>query len=62
MAVRLPDQRVVLQDGTAISFDIDPLPKEMLMRGMDAVAMTLEHAAAIRAFELRYRDAAPWYG
>lgn len=36
------------------------LPTDMLVRGILAVAATLEHAPAIEAFEHRYYDEHPW--
>lgn len=47
-------------DGQTLRFDIDPLHKEMLLRGLDAVGMSLTHAADIHAFESRYLQANPW--
>jgi 3-isopropylmalate/(R)-2-methylmalate dehydratase small subunit len=47
-------------DGQTLHFDIDPLHKEMLLRGLDAVGMSLTHAQAIRDFEERYLASNPW--
>jgi 3-isopropylmalate/(R)-2-methylmalate dehydratase small subunit len=47
-------------DGQTLRFDIDPLHQEMLLRGLDAVGMSLIHAADIQAFEARYLQANPW--
>jgi 3-isopropylmalate/(R)-2-methylmalate dehydratase small subunit len=47
-------------DGQTLRFDIDPLHQEMLMRGLDAVGMSLIHAADIQAFEARHLQANPW--
>jgi 3-isopropylmalate/(R)-2-methylmalate dehydratase small subunit len=47
-------------DGQTLRFDIDPLHQEMLLRGLDAVGMSLTHAPDIHAFEARYLQANPW--
>ena len=58
--VDLPTQTITTQPGEAIAFAFDPLHKDMLVRGLDAVATTLEHAEAIRGFEQRYYADQPW--
>lgn len=47
-------------DGQTLRFDIDPLHKAMLLRGLDAVGMSLTHAPDIHAFETHYLAANPW--
>jgi 3-isopropylmalate/(R)-2-methylmalate dehydratase small subunit len=47
-------------DGQTLRFDIDPLHQQMLLRGMDAVGMSLSHAPDIHAFEARYLLSNPW--
>jgi 3-isopropylmalate/(R)-2-methylmalate dehydratase small subunit len=47
-------------DGQTLRFEIDPLHQEMLLRGLDAVGMSLTHAPDIQAFESRYLPANPW--
>ena len=47
-------------DGQTLRFDIDPLNQEMLLRGLDAVGMSLTHAPVIHAFEALYLQANPW--
>ncbi len=47
-------------DDQTLHFDIDPLHKEMLLRGLDAVGMSLTHAQDIRHFEERYAASNPW--
>jgi 3-isopropylmalate/(R)-2-methylmalate dehydratase small subunit len=43
-----------------LRFELDPLHKEMLLHGLDAVGMSLTHAQDIREFETRYHAAYPW--
>ena len=61
LTLDLPSQSLhTTGDGQTLHFDIDPLHKEMLLRGLDAVGMSLTHAQAIRDFETRYLAATPW--
>ena len=56
----LPAQEIHLPDGEIISFDIDPFRKDCYIRGLDDIGLTLEHAADIRNFEEKRRQATPW--
>ena len=47
-------------DGIQLRFDFDPLRRHMLLEGLDAVGLTLQHAADIRLFEQRYFQRQPW--
>lgn len=47
-------------DGRVLFFDIDSLHREMLLRGLDAVGITLSHAESIRTFEQAYHAQHPW--
>jgi 3-isopropylmalate/(R)-2-methylmalate dehydratase small subunit len=47
-------------DGQTLRFEIDPLHQEMLLRGLDAVGMSLTHAPDIHVFEARHLLANPW--
>ena len=52
--VNIDEQRVVLHtdlEELAFHFDVDPVVKDHLIRGLDDIAMTLEHADRIEAFE-----------
>lgn len=42
-------------------FDISPLRKDALVRGLDAIGTTLDDTAAIRAFEQQHFAANPWF-
>lgn len=54
--VDLDEQRIVLHLGeeVAFHFDLDATVKSHLMHGLDEIALTLEHAEAISAFESRH--------
>ena len=60
LTVDLARQVVIRPDGEEISFNVDPLRKHLLLNGMDDIGQTMEHAAAIDAFETRERAAQPW--
>ncbi|HWI83311.1 3-isopropylmalate dehydratase small subunit [Ramlibacter sp.] len=47
-------------DGRELRFEIDPLRRDMLLRGLDAVGLTLQYADDIRRFERDHLAAQPW--
>ncbi|HET6472507.1 MAG TPA: 3-isopropylmalate dehydratase small subunit [Pseudomonadales bacterium] len=60
VTVDLPSQTVQLADGTRFAFAIDADRKECLVKGLDDIGLTLQHAEQIRAFEARHRAERPW--
>ena len=60
MTIDLDSQIVVGPDGAQDRFAVDPFRKECLLRGRDEIALTLEHEAAIAAYESRRRTEFPW--
>ena len=58
--IDLPNQTVIAPDGNLHGFDISPLRKDRLVRGIDDIDVTLEYRDAIEAFETRRRAAIPW--
>jgi 3-isopropylmalate/(R)-2-methylmalate dehydratase small subunit len=60
LVVDLQAQRIEAPGLAAIGFEIDPFRKDCLLRGLDDIGLTLQHADAIRAFEDRHRQFAPW--
>jgi 3-isopropylmalate/(R)-2-methylmalate dehydratase small subunit len=54
------EAEIVTALGLQLAFDIDPLRRDMLMRGLDAIGSTLQHADAIRAFQDAHLAANPW--
>jgi 3-isopropylmalate/(R)-2-methylmalate dehydratase small subunit len=60
LEVDLPTQAIITPGGEHIAFDIDPFRKDCLLRGLDDIGLTLQHADAIRDYEARRRDEAPW--
>jgi 3-isopropylmalate/(R)-2-methylmalate dehydratase small subunit len=50
----------VLEVASTFTFQIPPLQREMLLRGLDAVDFTLTFETDIDAFQARDRVARPW--
>jgi len=53
ITVDLAEQQIRLTSGKAIAFAIDPDDRRTLMEGLDDIARTLRHEAAITRFEAR---------
>ena len=60
ITIDLPAQTVIAPDGSAHHFDINPLRKDRLIRGLDDIDVTLAHLPAIEAFEAERRASFPW--
>lgn len=60
LTVDLGNQTVSAPDGTQSRFEIDPFRKDGLYRGLDAIGLTLQHEAAITAYEHRRKTEVPW--
>src|SRR5882757_5361331 len=60
MTIDLPSQALIAPDQTAHAFDISPLRKDRLVRGIDDIDVTLQYRDAIEGFEARRRAAIPW--
>ena len=58
--VNLAAQTVATPDGTTYRFDIDPFRKDCLYKGLDAIGLSLQHDAAIAAYEKRRISETPW--
>ena len=60
ITIDLPNQTVIAPDGKLHGFDISPLRKDRLVRGIDDIDVTLEYRDAIEAFERGRRAAVAW--
>ena len=60
LEVDLPAQTIRTPDQGEIAFEVDGFRKDCLIRGLDDIGLTLQHADAIRAFEAQRREQAPW--
>ncbi len=59
-SVDLEAQTVTTPAGTTVNFDIDPVRKSNLLKGLDDIAVSLQHEAHITAFEEKQKVALPW--
>jgi len=60
LTVDLPAQTITTPGGESIPFEVDAFRKHCLLEGLDDIALTLQHADEIRAYEERRRNEAPW--
>ena len=60
LTVSLEDQLITDDQGLSIPFAIDPFRRECLLLGLDDIALTLKHVAALDTFEVQH-DQALWY-
>jgi 3-isopropylmalate dehydratase small subunit len=58
--VDLEQQTVVAPSGRVFTFEIDENRKNKLLKGLDAIGETLEHAADIDTYESKRALARPW--
>ena len=59
-SVDLEAQTVTAPSGKPFRFEIDPGRKEKLLKGLDAIGETLQHAGDIDVYEARRALAQPW--
>lgn len=60
ITIDLPNQLLTAPDQTAHWFEISPLRKDRLVRGIDDIDVTLQHSDAIESFEAKRRATLPW--
>ena len=60
LTVDLPNQAVTGPDGKNHRFEIEPLSKRRLLKGLDEIAHTKEYTSAIREFEDGQKKSFPW--
>lgn len=61
LVIDLEAQEIRLQDGSAVSFDVDPHRKRTLLLGLDEIGIILaDDIDDIQAFEARQRESSPW--
>ncbi|HEX2198103.1 MAG TPA: 3-isopropylmalate dehydratase small subunit [Burkholderiales bacterium] len=60
LTVDLEKQEVVAPEGTRHAFQVDAFYREMLLKGVDELGLTLSLESEIGAFERRYAEAFPW--
>jgi 3-isopropylmalate/(R)-2-methylmalate dehydratase small subunit len=60
ITVNLKDGLVITPDGETYSFEMATEDREMLMEGLDAIAVTMKRDDEILAFQARDRLQRPW--
>ena len=60
LTIDLPGETVTAPDRTTHRFEISALRKDRLVRGIDDIDVTLDHNAAIEAFEAQRAERRPW--
>ncbi len=60
LTVDLERQVVVRPDGEEIAFEIDPLRRHLLLKGLDDIGQTLQRADAIDRFEQKRASEQSW--
>ncbi len=60
LTIDLERQLIQRVDGDDIAFEVDSFRKHCLLNGLDDIGLTLQEADAIRAFEKRWQQQAPW--
>ncbi len=60
IAVDLEAQQLKVAENGVIPFEVDAFRKHCLLDGLDDIGLTLQHVDAIKAYEARRRQEAPW--
>ena len=60
VSVDLEAQTVVSPSGKTFAFQIDPVRKEKMLKGLDAIGETLQHGGDIDVFESKRAISQPW--
>lgn len=60
LTVDLEAREIRAADGRSWAFEIDDFRRNNLLKGLDEIGRTLEHADDIRAYETRRAQEAPW--
>ncbi len=60
LTVDLERQVVVRPNGEELRFEIDPFRRHLLLNGLDDIGQTMQHAAAIDAYEARQHAERGW--
>ncbi len=58
--IDLEQKKVISASGTSYDFEVDEFRKHCLLNGLDDIGLTLQHADAIRQYESKRKQEAPW--
>jgi len=60
LRVDLAAQQITTPEQEVIGFEVDAFRKDCLIKGLDDIGLTLQHADTIRRYEEKRRLEAPW--
>jgi 3-isopropylmalate/(R)-2-methylmalate dehydratase small subunit len=60
LTVDLVAGTITMPDGSSVGFDVPPADREMLLEGLDAIAVTLKRSTEIDSFQAADRARRPW--
>ena len=60
LTINLQDQKVILEDNSFISFDVDPFRKKCLLQGLDDIGQTLQKETKINSYEEMLKQSHSW--
>jgi len=60
LTIDLEAQKIITEEGEEYSFEVGEFRKHCLLNGLDDIALTLEHANDIKAYEEKQKQSAPW--
>jgi len=60
LTIDLAAQTITEPSGNVLPFDVDPFRKHCLLNGLDDIGLTLQYIDAIKAYEARRQQEAPW--
>jgi len=61
VSIDLEAQTVNVDDEKIASFEIDAFRKHCMLNGLDDIALTLQHAGEIKAYEDKRKQTMPWF-
>ncbi len=60
LTIDLQEQKIIFEDGSSISFDIDEFRKKCLLEGLDDISLTLQKKEKITEYETKIKSLHPW--
>lgn len=60
LTIDLQTQAITTPSGQSIGFDVDENRRHRLLNGLDDIALSLQHADKIKAYEAERAERAPW--
>ena len=60
LTIDLTAQSIIQPDGSSVTFEVDEFRKYCLLNGLDDIGLTLQHVDAIKSYEDKRKQEAPW--